>query len=330
MADIAPIATTTDEAALLAGAAAGSEPAFHALVEAHHRALEIHCYRMLGSAQDAEEIVNDVLLRAWRHAGRFDGRAAVRTWLYRIATNACLDELRRRRRQPDTFPQPYPDALAQEAAEPIFDPAARYARREGLELAFLSAIQQLPGRQRAVLILRDVLGWTAPEVAETLETSAVAVNSALQRARATIDADLPAARAPVPRIAAATERALVDRYVAAWERDDVDGIVALLREDAVLRMPPGRHVRGLADIAAFLRERVADRVMATTQLTPTRANHQPALLLHRRTDTGLEPYGVVVFTIDGDAVGDIELFRDTATPRLFARVHDWSQDAQRR
>jgi RNA polymerase sigma-70 factor (ECF subfamily) len=308
------------EAALLADAAAGNEPAFRVLVEPHRRALEIHCYRMLGSPQDAEEVVNDVLLRAWRHADRFDGRAAVRTWLYRIATNACLDELRRRKRQPDTLPQPYPDLLADQPAEPTFDPVARYARREGLELAFLAAIQQLPGRQRAVLILRDVLGWTAPEVAETLETSSVAVNSALQRARATIDATLPAARPrPAPETA---ERALIARYVDAWERDDIDGIVALLRADAFLHMPPGPDVHGRAEARRFFEARRADGTVADTTLTPMRANGQAAILMKR----GRLPYKVLVLTTDEEGIARIDVFSSTPTLERFDRAHERLRD----
>jgi RNA polymerase sigma-70 factor (ECF subfamily) len=305
---------TMTDATLLADAAGGSESAFRALVEPHRRALEIHCYRMLGSPHDAEEVVNDVLLRAWRHADRFDGRAAVRTWLYRIATNACLDELRRRKRQPDTLPQPYPDVLADQAAEPIFDPAARYARREGLELAFLAAIQQLPGRQRAVLILRDVLGWSAPEIAETLETSAVAVNSALQRARATIDAALPATTPSRP--AQAQERALIDRYVQAWERDDVDGIVALLKEDAFLHMPPGPDVHGHDGARTFFLARRADGTIAQATLAPMRANGQEAILMRR----GATPYKVLVLTIDDDAIARIDVFSDAGTLERFDRA----------
>jgi RNA polymerase sigma-70 factor (ECF subfamily) len=305
------MARPTTEAALLDGAAHGDEVAFRVLVEPHRRALEIHCYRMLGSPLDAEEIVNDVLLRAWRNADRFAGRAAVRTWLYRIATNACLDELRRRKRQPDTLPQPYPDVLADEAAEPFFDPAARYARREGLELAFLAAIQQLPARQRAALILRDVLGWTAPEVAETLETSAVAVNSALQRARATIDATLPGA--PPARTPLQTEHALIARYVEAWEHDDVDAIVALLREDALLHMPPAPDVRGRAGATRFFGERVADGTTAATQLTPMRANASAAILLKR----GAAPYKVLVFAFEDDGIARIDVFSNAHTLDLF-------------
>src|SRR3954466_2316155 len=172
-------------------------------LEQYRRELEVHCYRMLGSAHDAEDLVQETLLRAWRSMDRFERRASVRTWLYKIATNACLDELAQRPRRPEPVVEPYPDDRAASAAGPIYDPAARYAIREGLELALLTAIQQLPGRQRAVLILRDVLGWTAREVADLLDSMVTATNSSLQRARATIDAEVtpralghPRARAP--------------------------------------------------------------------------------------------------------------------------------------
>src|SRR5205085_3350392 len=178
--------------------------------------------------------------RAWRNLGRFDRHAAVSTWLYRIATTACLDELRRRPRRAEPV-QPFPDSVVEQAPAPVYEPAARYALREGMELALMEAIQQLPGRQRAVLILRDVLGWTSPEVADLLETSVAAINSALQRARATIDESLPTA-GPAP--AAKDERELLGRYVQAFANDDVDGLVAILRQDAVLRMPPQPAVIG--------------------------------------------------------------------------------------
>src|ERR671937_1569260 len=159
-----------DQRLLVAAAQAGDEQAFRRLVEPYRRALEVHCYRMLGSVQDAEDLVQETLLRAWRALDRFEPRAQFQTWLYRIATNACLDELQRRPRRPELI-DPFPDRPVGEAAAPVYDPAARYAIREGMELALLAAIQLLPGRQRAVLILRDVLGWTAPEVAELLETT---------------------------------------------------------------------------------------------------------------------------------------------------------------
>src|ERR671936_2360717 len=179
-----------DQRLLLAAAQAGDERAFRRLVEPHRHALEVHCYRMLGSAHDTEDLVQETLLRAWRALERFEPRAQLQTWLYRIATNACLDELERRPRRPEPV-DPFPDRPVDATASPTYDPAARFAIREGMELALLSAIKELPGRQRAVLIFRDVLGWTAPEVAEVLESTVASVSSALQRARATIDQQLP-------------------------------------------------------------------------------------------------------------------------------------------
>ena len=200
----------------VAAAQAGDERAFRALVEPYRRALEVHCYRMLGSVQDAEDVSQDTLLRAWRSFERFEGRSSVETWLYRIATNACLDELEKR---PRRIVEPYPDSRLEDADTSIADPAARYALREGMELAFLTAIQRLPGRQRAVLILRDVLGWTGAETAELLETTVTAVNSALQRARATIEAEAPArAVAPGRRTQRELLRALRRRLGAGGHR----------------------------------------------------------------------------------------------------------------
>ena len=179
-----------DQQLLLAAAQAGDQEAFRQLIEPYRHALDVHCYRMLGSAHDAEDLAQETLLRAWRALGRFEPRAQLQTWLYRIATNACLDELARRPRRPEPL-DPFPDLPADEAA-PTYDPEARYAIREGMELALLRAIQELPGRQRAVLIFRDVLGWSAPEVADLLESSVASVNSALQRARAATEQRLPA------------------------------------------------------------------------------------------------------------------------------------------
>src|ERR671934_1538173 len=239
-----------DQRLLLAAAQAGDERAFRRLIEPYRRALEVHCYRMLGSAHDAEDLVQETLLRAWRALDRFEPRAQLQTWLYRIATNACLDELERRPRRPEPL-DPFPDQPSDEAAAPIYDPAARYAIREGMELALLRAIQELPGRQRAVLIFRDVLGWTSPEVAEVLESTVASVNSALQRARATIDQHLPEAATP---IAGDAERELLGRYIDAFEHDDMDRLIALLREDATLRMPPQPSIIGSPAIARFFRE----------------------------------------------------------------------------
>src|ERR671934_728721 len=255
----------TDQRLLLAAAQAGDEQAFRRLVEPYRHALEVHCYRMLGSVQDAEDLAQETLLRAWRALDRFEPRVQFQTWLYRIATNACLDELKRRPRRPELI-DPFPDRPVGEAEAPLYDPEARYALREGMELALVRAIQQLPGRQRPILIFRDVLGWSAPEVAELLDSTVASVNSALQRARATIEQHLPETTPPA---ADPDERELLSRYVDAFERDDVDGLVALLREDSVLRMPPQPSVIGAEAIARFFRETAAHGDLSRMLLTPT-------------------------------------------------------------
>jgi RNA polymerase sigma-70 factor (ECF subfamily) len=306
--------TPSDQRLLLAAAQSGDERAFRRLIEPYRHALHVHCYRMLGSTQDAEDLVQETLLRAWRALERFEPRAQFQTWLYRIATNACLDELERRPRRPELI-DPFPDHPVGEAEAPVYDPAARYAIREGMELALVRAIQQLPGRQRPVLIFRDVLGWSAPEVAELLESSVASVNSALQRARATIEEHLP--EAP-PEALEPEERELLDRYIDAFERDDVDGLVALLREDAVLRMPPQPSVIGAAAVVSFFRDKPARGDLSRMRLTPTRANGRPAVVAQRRTpDGGLVAHGVLVLEISGGAVIGIDAFIDpTLLPRF--------------
>jgi RNA polymerase sigma-70 factor (ECF subfamily) len=260
---------------------------------------------MLGSANDAEDLVQDTLLRAWRALERFEPRVQFQTWLYRIATNACLDELERRPRRPEPL-DPFPDQPSDEAAAPIYDPAARYAIREGMELALLRAIQELPGRQRAVLIFRDVLGWTAPEVAELLDSTVASVNSALQRARVTTDRHLPETAMP---IASEAERELLGRYVDAFEHDDVDGLVALLQEDVILRMPPQPSVLGGAAVAAFFRETVARGDLSRMRLTATQANGRPAVVVQRRSADGqLTPHGVLVLEVGRDRIAGIDAF----------------------
>lgn len=305
--------THTDQRRLLAAARAGDERAFQQLIEPYRHALHVHCYRMLGSAQDAEDLAQETLLRAWRALDRFEPRAQFQTWLYRIATNACLDELERRPRRPELI-DPFPDRPVREAEAPVYDPAARYAIREGMELALVRAIQQLPGRQRPVLIFRDVLGWTAPEVAELLESSVAAVNSALQRARAAVEEHLPDS---APAALEPEERELLNRYVEAFERDDVDGLVALLREDAVLRMPPQPSVIGATAVVTFFREKPARGDLSRMLLTPTRANGRPAVVAQRRTpDGGLAAHGVLVLEISAGSVVGIDAFID---PSLVAR-----------
>ncbi len=276
--------------------------AFRALVEPYRRTLEVHCYRMLGSVHDAEDAAQETLLRAWRSLDRFEGRSAVNTWLYRIATNVCLDELERRPRRAEPVVEPYPDERLDEAEGPLADPAARYAAREGMELAFLTAIQWLPGRQRAVLILRDVLGWSAAEVAGLLDTSPAAANSALQRARATIEGEL-GVRPVAP--ARAGERELLRRYVDAWEQADIAALVALLRDDAVITMPPQPAIHGAAAIGAFMA-----RVSARHDLVamPSAANRQPAVALYERTDGGLVPHRLLLLDVEDGRIAQLHAF----------------------
>jgi len=271
--------------------------AFRATVEPYRRALEVHCYRMLGSVHDAEDAVQEALLRAWRSLDRFEGRAAVGTWLYRIATNVCLDELERRPKRAEPVVEPYPDDRLDEAVVPLADPAARYAAREGMELAFLTAIQWLPGRQRAVLVLRDVLGWSAAETADLLGTSTAATNSALQRARATIDAEL-GVRPVAP--ARAGERELLRRYVDAWERADMAALLELLREDAVMTMPPEGTAYGREAIVEIFQHGCVARLHLSAKATWV--NGTPAVQLY-------EPSGarhrVMVLELDGDRISHI-------------------------
>jgi len=299
---------------LLARAQAGDERAFRELVEPYRRGLQVHAYRMLGSFDDAEDVTQETLLRVWRSLGRFEQRASLRTWLFRIATNACLDEIERRPRRPEPI-DPFPDELRGEADALIYEPSARYALREGMELALLAAIQLLPGRQRAVLILRDVLGWSGPEVADLLETTLASVNSALQRARATVDAALPE-RARTP--AEPGERELVERYVEAWRTGDVDGLVALLREDAEIRMPPRPSVRGATPVVEFLLGAAAHGDLRRMRFTPTRANGRPALIVHSRADDGtLVPHGVKVLELAGGRIAGYDAFIEPRYVAMF-------------
>ena len=260
---------------LLAAARRGDEDAYARLVEPYRNALDAHCYRMLGSVQDAEDAVQDAFLRAWRGLARFEGRSSLRSWLYTIATNACLKAIERRPKLvlpidygPATDPhdgpaeplvesvwiEPYPDErLSVDDARAA--PEVRYEQRESVELAFIAALQHLPARQRAVLILRDVLGFSARETAATLETTPPGVDSALQRARKAVDEQLPerSQQAMLRSLDDPDLREIVDRYVDAWERADVDAVVAMLTADAAMTMPPlPTWYRGREAISAFL------------------------------------------------------------------------------
>jgi RNA polymerase sigma-70 factor (TIGR02960 family) len=319
--------------ATLARARAGDEDAFRELTDRHRRELQVHCYRILGSVQDAEDVLQETLLAAWRGLERFEGRASLRAWLYRIATNRCLNALRDSRRRPQqlqpmveppeptrrTEPiwlEPYPDVLLEGVADTSPGPEARYETMEATALAFVASLQHLPPRQRVVLVLRDVLGFHGAEVAEMLDTSATAVKGALQRARAAFDQRLPAGsreRAPLPR--SLRERELVGRFAAAVEGGDVDGVVALLTADAWVTMPPYPYeYQGRAAIAAFLHDRASVRGGQPFRLVPTRANGQPAFgcYLPDATAAIAPAYGLAVLTLEGDRISTITWFADTS------------------
>jgi RNA polymerase sigma-70 factor (ECF subfamily) len=280
----------------------GDEAAFAALFERHRRELQVHCYRMLGSLHDAEDLLQETFLRAWRNRERFEGRSSFRTWLYRIATNACLDALERRRARPAELGggygeipwlQPYPDHLLEEVADTEAGPDSTAVAKETIELAFLAAIQHLPPTQRAVLILRDVLGWSAKDTASLLDTSVPSANSALQRARETMQRRLPERRAEWSRDAAPSEqeRELLRRYIQAHERADVKGFAELLSEDVSFSMPPEpTWVAGRDQVMRYLTAHGfgSPDVIGDLRLVPVRANRQPGAANYVREPGGTE------------------------------------------
>jgi RNA polymerase sigma-70 factor (TIGR02960 family) len=316
--------------ATLARARGGDEEAFRKLTEPHRRELQLHCYRILGSMQDAEDLVQETLLAAWRGLEAFEGRASVRSWLYRIATNLCLNALKARARRPKevqamgdspeptrrTEPvwlEPYPDVLLEGLADTAPSPAARYEARESIELAFILALQALPPRQRMALVLGDVLGFRTAEVAEMLDAGETSVKGALQRARAALRKRLPDAdRERAPRPDSAVERQLVGRFADAVENGDVDEMVALLTDDARLTMPPlPLEYQGHDAIGAFLRHREEVRGRPL-RVVPTRANTQPAFACYLPdTQTGIaHAHAVFVLTLEGGEVSAITWFGD--------------------
>jgi RNA polymerase sigma-70 factor (TIGR02960 family) len=323
----------------LARARAGDQQAFRELVEPHRRELQLHCYRILGSVQDAEDLLQEALVAAWRGLVRFEGRASLRAWLYRIATNRCLNALRDAGRRPPPAPvapfeppeptrrgeptwlQPYPDVLLEGIADTSPGPAARYQAREAIELAFVAGLQHLPPRQRAALVLRDVLGFHTAEVAAMLDSSEASVKGALRRARATLDERRPTVdrqRTPLPR--SARERELTRRFADAFQADDIDGLVGLLTGDAWLTMPPAPHeYQGAAAIASFLRASAAWRGGRRFRLVPTRANTQPAFgcyLGDARAPTS-QAAGLIVLTLDGERISAITRFLDDGVLQPF-------------
>lgn len=325
---------------LLEQARAGDDDAFRRVVEPHRGALYAHAYRMLGSAADAEDAVQESLLNAWRGLARFEGRSSLRSWLYRIATNASLKIIERRPKRvlpidygPPADPGgPVGEPLVESVwVEPVADdslglesglasPAARYEQRESVELAFIAALQHLPPRQRAVLILRDVLGFSAREAAEVLEATPASIDSALQRAHQTVDERLPERdqQATLRSLDDAALRRVVDGYVDAWERDDADALAALLTDEAVFTMPPNASwFRGHEAIAAFLRA-VPMGKGNRWRLVPTRANGQLAFghYVWFEEQGAFGAHAIDVLTLDGDRIAEVDVFMD---PDAFAR-----------
>jgi RNA polymerase sigma-70 factor (TIGR02960 family) len=328
---VAPV----DQVDLITRARAGDSDAFGELTKPHRRELLVHCYRMLGSLQDAEDALQDTLLSAWKGFGGFEGRASLRTWLYRIATNRCLDARRSASRRPAkewdvphveppeptrlgevVWLEPYPDALLGDEADGPLGPEARYEQTESISLAFITALQALPPRQVAVLVLRDVLGFRAGEVAEMLGSSLESVNSALKRARGRLAHESCSVedREPPPAHGSAAEDAIVAKFVNAWERADVDALVALLTDDVFVSMPPmpfeyeGREV-----VAAFCAG--IFRAGRRFDLVPTSANGQPAFGAYLRGSDGISHgMGLYVLTLTGDRICAMTRFENTALP----------------
>ncbi|WP_138733400.1 RNA polymerase subunit sigma-70 [Modestobacter excelsi] len=324
---------------LVVAAQAGDAAAFGRLIEPFRRELQVHCYRMLGSIEDAEDAVQETHLRAWARLDGYAGRGTFRAWLYSIATRACLDLLRRRKvrswppdvaspSDPRMHPappvdlawlQPYPDTLLAAPAPPDGQPESMVTAKETIELAFLASIQRLPARQRAVLILRDVLDWSAGDTSAALDMSVVAVNSALQRAHATLADYLPSDRDLWTGHSSESDRQTLSRLIDAWERSDTAALVALLRADARLVMPPRpTWFAGRDAIEVFLREHVFGQMGSHWLLRPTAANRQPAFALYRQQIGALDhrPFALGVLDVSGGRISELAMFTQ---PELFDR-----------
>jgi RNA polymerase sigma-70 factor (TIGR02960 family) len=324
---------------LLARAQAGDGDAFGQLVDPYRRELHVHCYRFLGSAADAQDVLQDTLLSAWQGLAGFEGRASVRTWLYRVATSRCLDALRSARRRPPVsaaptglqppeptqlgevlWLEPYPDVLLEGLPATAPGPEARYEAVESISLAFITALQLLPPRQRAALILRDVLGFHAAEAARILDVSQESVTSALKRARAALERQQQESgqREPAPPPDSAAERQLVKRLTRAFEAADVDGIVALLTDDVWLTMPPLPLEYLGPELAARFLTATAFRPGWAARLITTRANRQPAFGFYARDpETGLfNTVGLMVLTLSGSRICAMTRFDSATLPRF--------------
>ena len=314
-------------------ARAGDEDAFRQLVRPYERELQVHCYRMLGSVHDAEDAMQDALLAAWQGLAGFEGRASVRTWLYRVTTTRCLNVRRSARRRQGTMPpgpappeptrlgevtwlEPCPDDLLAGLPDAEPGPEARYEAREAISLAFITAVQRLPPRQRAVLILRDVLGFGASEAARILGSTEESVTSALKRARATLRHDDTASPEPPPAPGSVAEKQLIERLTRAYAAGDVDGIIALFTDDAWLTMPPAPlEYQGHGPIARFLTQ-IAFRDGRTYRLVPTRANGQPAFAAYLREPGSPQANSLLVLTLSGDRIQAMTRFTSGVLPRF--------------
>ncbi|MEA2458120.1 MAG: hypothetical protein QOC95_1092 [Thermoleophilaceae bacterium] len=348
---------TAQERDLLEAARAGGEGAFGRLVEPYHGELHAHCYRMLGSVHDAEDALQDAMLRAWRGLARFEGRSSLRSWLYTIATNACLNAIARRPKRvlpvdygpaadPHSAPgepivesvwlEPYPDEMLGLDDGPA-SPQASYEMRESVELAFIAALQHLPANQRAVLVLREVLGFSAKEVAESLDTTVASVNSALQRARVAVDERVPeqSQQETLRSLGDDAVRDLVTRYVDAWERNDVEAFTAMLAEDATFAMPPlASWYRGREGIAQWAASWPLSGDWKWRTILTT-ANGQQAIGFYTWNEDGrhYQPFALNVLTFRGEQVSDVTAFVarsiDNSEREDYARWPDEPADPRR-
>jgi RNA polymerase sigma-70 factor (TIGR02960 family) len=320
---------------LITRARSGDGDAFRELTEPHRRELQVHCYRMLGSFQDAEDALQETLLSAWQGLPRFEERASLRTWLYRIATNRCLNARRSASRRPAkewnipeveppeptgigevVWLEPFPDALLQGGSSVPLGPEARYDQTESISLAFVTALQALPPRQLAVLLLRDVLGFQAKEVAEMLDVTVESVNSGLKRARAGMQRlGPPTDREPPPPTASPSENAIVAKFVSAYESADLDGLVALLTDDVFISMPPMSLEYEGRDVVARLFASIFGSGRRF-ELVPTRANGQPAFGAYLRVaSTGIRHgVGLIVLTLSGNRICAMTRFDNSVLP----------------
>jgi RNA polymerase sigma-70 factor (ECF subfamily) len=319
-----------------------SDQAFERLAEPLRREIKMHCYRMLGCLHEAEDLVQETYLRAWRSFDSFEEYGSFRAWLYRIATNACLNALASRKHVQRLLPdqqapatvtvempagappadvewlEPYPDSNLEGIADEAPNPEARYSSRQAVQLAFVAAIQQLPPRQRAAILLCDVLGWAVAEAATLLGGSTASINSALQRARETLAKRYPDGRPPdAPRTDRAQQE-LLERYLMAWEGQDLDGFVALLKEDATLTMPPWpQWYAGREAIGSFFS--MAWKTCGGLRLVPTAANRQPAFAIYERAgaDAQWTAHSIHVLALEQDRISTLTLFVPPVGPRLF-------------